>query len=184
MTKSQIGNVIEFRLPDYLVYGVCIDEDSRRGDSVAMYARRFREPISSVRDLYDEPVRSKIRYFVRLANARKNADILRVVGKMDPEHFPIMDRRFRGDMSGISEGPCWQIIDGDQRSVVPYLTRETALLSSNGFPGIEVIRHIYDNDLYPWSAELLKRGPLNFDPDAFEAEMRAKLRERIARTIH
>ncbi len=184
MTKSQIGNVIEFRFPDYLVYGVRIEENSRRGDSVAMYARRFRDPISDVRDLYDEQVRGKIRYFVRLANARKNADILRIVGRMNAEHLPVLDRRFRGDMSGMSERPCWQIIDGDQRSVVPCLTRETALLSEDGFPGMEFIHHTYDNDLYPWSADLLKRGPLNFDPDAFEAEMRAKLREQQTPSIH
>jgi hypothetical protein len=167
--------VVEFKFPSYFVYGVCIEENARTGDRIAMYSRQFTEPLSKTEDLHGEAVREKICFVVNAAYSRKNADILRVIGKMDIAHLPELDRRFRSNMSGITEKPCWHMIEGDQRKIVPFLTRETAMLSQYGLPNMDFIRHTYDNDLYPWSAELLKRGPLDFDPDQFEAEMRALL---------
>lgn len=175
MTRGEVGNVLEFRFPEYLVYGVCVAEDSQSGDVVAMYAKKFVSPLASVDELLREPIRETIQFVVKAARARKNKDILRIVGRMDRAQLPVLDLRFRSDMSGIATQPCWHIIEEGRRISVPFLTRETALLSEFGFPNMDFIRTTYDKDLYPWSAELLRRGPLNFDPDAFEAEMRAKL---------
>ena len=175
MKKSEMGSVLEFRFPEYLIYGVCIAEDPEFGDTLAMYSRKFSSPISKIGDLVQEPIRYKILFFVRTARARKNADILRVVGQMDSTKLPGLDRRFRSNMTGIATQRCWHIVEDGVRTVVPFLTKETALLSSYGIPNMEFIRNTYDRDLYPWSAELLNRGPLNFDPVEFEAEMRAKL---------
>lgn len=175
MSRSELGSVIEFRFPEYLVYGVCIAEDAGSGDTLAMYARKFSSQISEIGDLAHEPVRYKILFSAKAARSRKNADILRNIGQMDPTKIPSLDRRFRSNMSGIASKPCWHVIENKARTVVPFLTKETALLSNYGIPNMEFIRNTYDRDLYPWSAELTSRGPVNFDPEAFEAEMRAKL---------
>ena len=176
MKKSYLGAVIEFRFPKWFVYGACIEENPRSGDIFLMFAPKYSGAIRTLDVLYDAPIRHKIKFSVAYARSRKNADILKIAGTIDIARLPSVDRRFRGDMSGISMRPCWQIIDGDQRTVVPYLTRETALLSEDGIPNHNFIADYYENDFYPWSAALLKRGPLNFDADAFEAEMRRRLR--------
>ena len=44
------------------------------------------------------------------------------------------------------------------------LTRDLATLSVDGIYNLEAIKYYYDNDLFPWSPQLLKRGPLDFDP--------------------
>jgi hypothetical protein len=175
MIRTEIGSVVEFRFPEYLVYGVCIDEDSQSGDTLAMYARKFILPISGVADLTGEPVRYKILFVVKSARARRNADILRIAGKMQLDELPKLDNRFRSNMSVIASVPCWHIVENKERTSVPFLTKETALLSNYGIPNMEMIKYVYDRDLYPWSAELLNRGPLDFDAETFEREMRLKL---------
>lgn len=176
MAKESLGAVIEFRLPEYLVYGVCIEADALTGDVIAMYSDKFSIPVTDVADLHGSPIRHKIKFFVQVARSRKLSDVLRVIGMMDSARWPKMDSRFRFDMSGISNRPCWQIIDGKDRIVVPHLTEATAHLSEFEIPNLDYIRNYYDSDYYPWSASQVKRGPLDFDPDMLEKKMRATLR--------
>jgi hypothetical protein len=60
----------------------------------------------------------------------------------------------------------WWIIDGEDEVWVDRLEREMAYYSDDGVYNLESLKNIYDNDLYPYSAELLRKGPLGFDPDA------------------
>ncbi len=173
--KPTLGAVVEFRFPGYFVYGVCIEADPKHGDSLAMYAETFPAPVEDLAALQGRPLRCKIHFFVAHARLRRFADILRVAGVTEPALLPRMDRRFRLDVSGLAGTPRWHILTGQEREVVECLTKETALLSDSAMPNMAAIQTLYGQDLYPWSASQLRGGPLDFDPVAFEAEMRAAL---------
>lgn len=173
--KSGVGDVIEFRPSNYYVYGVILVEDKARDDTVMMFTPKYESNIKNVGDLYLTPIRCIYRFFGKLARSAKNTDILKVVGKLDVSQFNPVDLRFRNSLAGISEGAKWQITNGDQRFVVPFLTIETAMLSDDGVPNMDYIREYYDSDFYPWSSELVSRGAIDFDAEEHERVQRRGL---------
>jgi len=179
-----LGAVIEFRLPGYFVYGCVTEENVQHGDTILMFAPKFKTQLTSPENLYAAPVRCKIQFGARYAKSKRFSDILGIIDHLDCNQLDTGDPRFRLSLAGISDGKKWQIIRGNQRQVVPYLTEETALLSDSGIPGIEYIRKYYDDDLYPWSAELTSRGATNFDPVNFERKMQRKLKGILPSSLH
>ena len=175
MKRSHLGSVIEFRLPDYFVYGVVIEENPNIGDTLVMYAPKYKSPIRQISDLIDIPVRYNILFFAKLAASRKNRDLMKILGKLDIAQLPVVDKRFRLSLAGLSKDGKWQIIQGDIRKAIEVLTPDLALLSEGELPNLEAIREFYDLDYYPWSAALTSRGAVSFDPSEFESEQRRAL---------
>lgn len=175
MKRSYLGSVIEFRLPDYFVYGVVIDENPSIGDTLIMFSPKYKSPIGQLSDLINIPIRYNIMFFTKIAASRKNRDLMQILGKLDIAQLPTVDKRFRLSLAGLSKGGKWQIIEGGSRKVIESLTPDLAFLSEGEIPNIEAIREFYDSDYYPWSAVLTSRGAVSFDPSEFESQQRRAL---------
>jgi hypothetical protein len=158
-------------MPTYFVYGVCVQQNERSGDSLAMLSDRFETQVNDLAMLEGRMIRYKQRYFVKHAKMRRNADFLRILGRLRRDQLPEMDHRYRMSLQGLSKCGAWHIISDSARIVVPRLTREMAVLSDDGIAGLEFIQNRYDKDLFPWSAHLTSQGATDFDPLELEAEM-------------
>jgi hypothetical protein len=174
--KSYLGSVIEFRLTHYFVYGLVFSENKSLGDSLLMFSPKFADPIENIELLYQTPIRCKFLFFAKLVAQKKNADILRIVGQLRVDRIQKIDTRFRVSLEGLAGNSKWQILDEGTRTVVPFLTTETALLSDADLPNVDYIKQYYDADHYPWCAALTRKGATNFDTDQFELEMRRRLK--------
>lgn len=175
LKKNHLGAVIAFKLPEYYVYGVVIDEDQNSGDSLLMFAPKFRTPLESLDDLYLTSIRCKFLFFYKLATLKRNRDVMSVAGRLDLGRLPPTDRRFRFILPLGTGHPKWQIRDEGTTTLTPVLTQELALLSDAVIPNLDYMRQYYDADYYPWSAPLTSRGPTNFDTKKFEETMRAQM---------
>jgi hypothetical protein len=172
---SKLEAVIEFNFTTYYVYGVVIEEDESRGDSLLMFAPKYSSPLKELDTLYTAQLRCKFLVPVKHVVTKKNSDLLKFVGRLDIGKLPYVDHRYRVFLPVISDKGKWQIVDGEKRIVVPYLTPETAILSDSVMPNMEYIREYFDADYYPWSAALTSRGSINFDASDLEARMRRKI---------
>lgn len=179
LKRSYIGSVIEFRLPNYFVYGVVVNENADGGDTIVMFAPKYTSQIETVEELYFAQIRYHILFFSKIAAAKRNQDVMRVLAKLEMSHLPKFDRRFRMCLAGISEGKKWQIVEGDSRSAIHELTPDLAHLSEGEIPNLEAIREFYDADYYPWSAALTSRGLISFDPEQMEAQKRQELEKSL-----
>lgn len=173
--RTYLGSVIEFRLTNYFVYGVVIAENPNIGDTVVMFAPKYKSPIGYLTDLIQAPIRYNILFFAKIAASTKNRDLMQILGKLDIVQLPTVDKRFRLSLAGLSKGGKWQIIEGDNRRVIESLTPDLAFLSEGEIPNIEAIREFYDSDYYPWSTALTSRGTVSFDPSEFENDQRRAL---------
>ena len=159
-----IGKIAEIGLGDYFVYGIVVDEHPDYGIAVKLFKPKFPERVTDLASLKNIAFRTTIYLPVRAIKEKKTNGFIRILDNVQPLFCEINPPVFRQVCPPETDGivHAWVIINGDQRTRVSKLSLEQAMLPDLLIANQEALRDMFDRNIFPWSDERIKRGPISF----------------------
>ncbi|MEM9715216.1 MAG: hypothetical protein AAF826_01735 [Pseudomonadota bacterium] len=159
-----VGCVVEFHLPIGYVYGLCTHDLNKEGQILKMFKSIYSSSMVFDEAILGDDLRMHARFPLKYAMSEPD---IKVIGKARLSKQDQVMPKFRSlGLAKKGEMPKgWWIIDGDSETWVTSLNREMSFYSEDGFPSLPILNEYYAKDLYPFSKELMQKGPLNFSPD-------------------
>ncbi|MEJ5219103.1 hypothetical protein WG622_12680 [Cognatishimia sp. D5M38] len=161
-SKKLIGKIVELRLPEYFVYGICTHDQKEMGQIVFMFDQKFHTRLTAMQELLD--LRKYKTHFRLPLKYILNEPEINIVAERELTELEAILPTFRqAGIKGIDdpeEG--WWLVKGQQSIWISSLKKEMASFPPDGFPSLSVITDWYDQNIYPHSPSELKKGPLDF----------------------
>lgn len=159
-----VGKIVELRLPDGFVYGLCTHDLKTSGQVVQLYRELYKDRLADpVAALEGAPLRMVVK--LPLKYILKYPDVA-LVGerKLSGRERALPVFRSLGLAKPGAKPKGWWIIKGDDERWVDALKPEMAHYPDDGIYNLAAIEDLYVRDVFSHSPELLNRGPLTFVP--------------------
>lgn len=157
-----VGKIVELNLSDFFVYGVCTNDLKNEGQVLHLWRDAFPSRLEHPElELASVKFRTYVKFPLRYV---LNEPEVNIVGDykltQNDKRVPV----FRSvGLAGPNEKPTgWWIIDDQIETWVEALTQDMIDFPDDGLHSLGSIKHLYEEDLYPHSPEILDRGPLAF----------------------